>query len=88
MPRYREIDLYANEVEMNLKPKDTLGQFQEFYQEARMLQKTVTDCHILVGMEIEWIYDNTFAELQELIQQYPCDILVGSVQLDLINSVI
>ena len=80
MPRYREVDLYANEIDLKITPNRTLLQYQMFYKEARELQKTTLSCNIIVGMEIEWIYENTFQELQDLLEQYPCDILVGSVQ--------
>ena len=80
MPRYRELDLYANEIEMNLKPLDTMKQFEAFYNEAKLIQQNTKGCHIIVGMEIEWIYENTIHELRDLLSRFPCDMLVGSVQ--------
>ncbi|KAJ3276527.1 histidinolphosphatase [Terramyces sp. JEL0728] len=70
MPR-DEQHLYPEEA-----GKDLFKMYDEFYKEAREIQKTCP-INILVGMEIEWLPSGV--ELEKLKQRYEFDLLVGSV---------
>ncbi|KAI8899266.1 histidinol phosphate phosphatase H [Globomyces pollinis-pini] len=78
MPRTRKQDLYPEES--HLVPNDTSTQFDKFYHHAKQIQMEAPNTtKILVGMEIEWIHDQTFAELTSLQSKYSLDYLVGSI---------
>ncbi|KAJ3065994.1 histidinolphosphatase [Podochytrium sp. JEL0797] len=80
MPRTRPEDLYPEEIEQNMSPRDTTAQFLAFLEEARSLQREFKDqIHLLVGMETELIHAHTVAEATALVSEHPLDYLVGSV---------
>eukprot|EP00055_Hartaetosiga_balthica_P009008 m.34913 g.34913 ORF g.34913 m.34913 type:complete len:366 (+) comp6566_c1_seq1:141-1238(+) len=54
MPRFHESEMYPEEVELDMGPKDLCTQFEEYVAEGRRLQKKYKDSiHILVGFESE-----------------------------------
>jgi histidinol-phosphatase (PHP family) len=59
--------------------------FVDFYRLARELQEKTTsssseeEFRILVGMEIEWIHEEAFGELEAMRKEFDFDYLVGSV---------
>jgi histidinol-phosphatase (PHP family) len=77
MPRTRKQDLYPEE--QHLHHSFTADMFERFYHHAKRLQQEVTDVHLLVGMEIEWIHQDTFQELVQLREKYELDYVVGSI---------
>ncbi|KAJ3022442.1 UNVERIFIED_CONTAM: histidinolphosphatase [Siphonaria sp. JEL0065] len=80
MPRTRQQDMYPEELELNMEPKDTSNQFSAFLQEARSLQLEFKDkIHLLVGMETELIHSSTLFEATSLVSNNNLDYLVGSV---------
>lgn len=78
MPR-PEIDFYPEEIEVHTEA--TLAKlYDDFYHEARRLQKAYAgQIQLLVGMEIDWIRDESLAHIQHLLKKYPVDLFVGSV---------
>ncbi|KAI8909112.1 Polymerase/histidinol phosphatase-like protein [Gorgonomyces haynaldii] len=77
MPRTRTKDMYPEES--GITPKDTLTMFDAFYKEAQRLKAKYPQIELLIGMEIEWIHDKTFQELEQLLATYELDYVVGSV---------
>ena len=55
--------------------------FVDFYRLARELQEKTSseEFRILVGMEIEWIHEEAFGELEAMRKEFDFDYLVGSV---------
>lgn len=74
-----EIDFYPEEAEVHTQA--TLTQlYDDFYHEARRLQKAYADqIQLLVGFEGEWIRPSSLGIIQEILQKYPVDLFVGSV---------
>jgi len=54
--------------------------YDDFYHEARRLQKAYADrIQIFVGFEGEWIRDATFTLIKDLLAKHPVDFFIGSV---------
>ena len=80
MPRYRQQDLYPEEIENELNSCDTLVMYDQFYEAAKQLKIEFKDnIKLAIGMEIEWIYESTFDQLKILLKKYSLDYVVGSV---------
>lgn len=78
MPRYRTVDLYPEEAEMDLL--DLHEMYAAFYSLAQTLKiKYAAEISLLIGVEIEWIYDETPNQIAKLVKEFPMDLVVGSV---------
>ncbi|CAK1368054.1 putative histidinol-phosphatase [Cercospora beticola] len=75
----QEVDFYPEESEVHTMA--TLEKlFDDYYHEARRLQKAYADqIQLLVGFEGEWIRDYSLELIQDLLKKYPVDLFVGSV---------
>ena len=79
MPR-EHADLYPEEIEQGNTQEKLKEIFDEYYQEARRLQKQYsTQIKILVGMEIDWIRASSCAWVEALLTKHPMDLFIGSV---------
>ncbi|CZT18344.1 related to histidinol-phosphatase [Ramularia collo-cygni] len=78
IPR-EEIDFYPEESSFHTQ--ETLTQlFDDFYHEARRLQKLYANqIQLLVGFESEWIRPSSLNIIQDILKKYPVDLFVGSV---------
>jgi histidinol-phosphatase (PHP family) len=80
MPRSRNIDLYPEEIIQGQTCQGTYDLYSNYYKEALDLKREFKgEIEVLIGMEIEWIYENTMTELNELMDKFPIEYLVGSV---------
>jgi len=96
VPRYRLEDLYPEEVatpstttsaskpfrQMSLSLGDLINQFTSFLDEAHRLKEVYTSqITLLVGLETEYITDDDFNHLRELLKdnERRIDYIVGSV---------
>lgn len=79
MPRSRPQDLYQDELDCNYTIQDLHDKFETYYHHAKHIQATTTTVELLVGMEIEWIHQNTFQEIMEMQKKYEFDYLIGSI---------
>lgn len=75
----QEIDFYPEEAgHHTMASLEKL--YDDFYHEARRLQKVYADrIQLLVGFEGEWIREYSLGLIQNLLQKYPVDLFVGSV---------
>ncbi|KAG8822810.1 histidinolphosphatase [Serendipita sp. 400] len=85
-PRWRDQDLYPEEIEANVTPLDLEATFEAFLSEAQRLKQLYanngrSEMEILVGMETEHIYEEDLPLLQTVIDRNrdKLDFLVGSV---------
>ncbi|PVF93696.1 histidinol phosphate phosphatase H [Serendipita vermifera] len=80
-PRWREQDLYPEEVEANV----TIAQLEEtcssFIEEAKRLRSKYDELDILIGLETDHIYEEDLDYLQKFIQSHgeSIDYIVGGV---------
>ncbi|KAK3686997.1 hypothetical protein LTR37_019249 [Vermiconidia calcicola] len=73
------LDFYPREEEDHT-PETLEMLYDDFYHEARRLQKAHADkIQLFVGFESEWIRDSSLGSIQRLLEQYPVDLFVGSV---------
>ncbi|SMQ52565.1 unnamed protein product [Zymoseptoria tritici ST99CH_3D7] len=78
IPR-EEIDFYPEEEKVHTQASLT-QLFDDYYHEARRLQKTYADqIQILIGFEGEWIRPGSLGIIQDILEKYPVDLFVGSV---------
>lgn len=75
----QEIDFYPEEYKVHTMA--TLEQlFDDFYHEARRLQKAYAgQIQLLIGFEGEWIRDYSLGVILNLLNKYEVDLFVGSV---------
>ncbi|KXS94715.1 hypothetical protein AC578_3863 [Pseudocercospora eumusae] len=75
----QEIDFYPEEDKVHTMA--SLEQlYDDFYQEARRLQKKYAgQIQLLIGFEGEWIRDYSLDIIQNLLKKYEVDLFVGSV---------
>ncbi|KAG8813490.1 histidinolphosphatase [Serendipita sp. 411] len=84
-PRWRDQDLYPEEIEANVTPSDLEATFEAFLSEAQRLKQLYASngsgMEILVGMETEHIYEKDLSLLKTAIDRNrdKLDFLVGSV---------
>jgi len=79
MPRYREQDLYPEEVGKTTV-EGLAATFEAYVVEARRLQAKYRDqIEIIVGAETENIYGDSIAQVRELRDRHHLEYLVGSV---------
>lgn len=75
----QECDFYPGEGDVHTQAS-LAKLYDDFYHEARRLQKKYTDqIQLLIGFEGEWIRDYSFGLIQDLLEKYEVDIFVGSV---------
>jgi histidinol-phosphatase (PHP family) len=73
------VDFYPGE-ETKHTPESLEQLYDDFYREARRLQKAYADrIHLFVGFEGEWIRESSLGIIQRLLEKYELDLFVGSV---------
>ena len=78
IPRER-IDFYPEE-EQDHTPESLIKLYDDFYHEARRLQKVYADqIQLFVGFEGEWIRDSSLKITTDLLEKYEVDLFIGSV---------
>ena len=73
------IDFYPNEEKYHT-PESLEQLYDDFYHEARRLQKAYADrIQLFVGFESEWIRGASLSIIENLLKKYQVDLFVGSV---------
>eukprot|EP00050_Salpingoeca_kvevrii_P018409 m.73980 g.73980 ORF g.73980 m.73980 type:complete len:311 (-) comp8041_c1_seq4:173-1105(-) len=80
MPRYRECDLYPEEIAAGMTVDGLSQQFGAYVAEARRLQAVhASEITLLVGMETELCRPESIADAQRVRAENKLDYVVGSV---------
>ncbi|KAK0928020.1 hypothetical protein LTR91_006633 [Friedmanniomyces endolithicus] len=75
-----DLDLYPEEISSGQNQASLARIYDDFYHEARRLQKLYADqIQLFVGFEGEWIREGSEATVKDLFQRYEVDLFVGSV---------
>lgn len=77
LPRETQLQLYPEELELNLIPKDLDNQFKNYLLAAKSLKKSNQDIILLVGAETEFIDDSSIKICN--LYRPELDYIVGSV---------
>ena len=78
IPRDR-IDFYPEEAKVHT-PESLAQLYDDFYHEAKRLQKAYADrIQLFIGFEGEWIRDSSLHIIKRLLEKYELDLFVGSV---------
>ncbi|AOA61805.1 Histidinol-phosphatase (HolPase) [Komagataella phaffii CBS 7435] len=85
MPRYKDEDLYPEEIEKRFTYKCLVEQFDQFYKHAKVIKETRNidpqcDTRFLIGFETEGgLGDYQLDQCLKLRLTYPVDLIVGSI---------